>query len=248
MGCLFRSVLEDPARDGALVLTVLTFLWHDPQYRHNALYTYDADYVNRMRSMLSRHLSQSHELVCCTDMPDGIDPRIGIVPLPPEVKAIGGCSPKLWAFHPGARITFNRRVLMLDLDAVILRQIDPLLDRDEAFIAWSVRDGAPGRFNTSMMLFDPEPFSSVWTSYEKGTSEALMIEAGLVGEEQDWVSLVVGEKGARWPRSGAGIESCQPAAGWIPPESARIVFFPGRRSPGMGSMQSTHPWIRAHWH
>ena len=41
---------------------------------------------------------------------------------------------------------------MLDLDTVIVGSIDELVTRPEPFIAWSVRDDAPGRFNTSMVL------------------------------------------------------------------------------------------------
>jgi hypothetical protein len=229
------------------VLTVLTFLWNDPQYRHNDLYLYDAGYVNRMRHMLARHLTLPHELVCCTDMPEGLDGAIRVVPLPPAVKSLGECNPKLYAFHPDAARLFGPRILLIDLDAVIVGNMAALASRTERFIAWSVRDHAPGRFNTSLVLMDAGAFPKVWTTFDRRASGKAMSDAGFVGEEQDWVSFVVGDAGQRWPRSGAGIEAFQPRTGWTLPESARIVFFPGRRSPAMPALQRRHPWIPRAW-
>jgi hypothetical protein len=31
------------------------------------------------------------------------------------------------------------------------------------------------------------------------------------------------------------------------PENARIVFFPGDRSPSQPEVRAIHPWIEEHW-
>lgn len=230
------------------MITVVCFLWYDPSGRHNEFYTYSADYVNRLCNMLGRNLSLPYELVCVTDIPDGIDDRVRIVPLPEEVKSLRAEFPKLYVFHPDAQKIFGPRILMLDLDTVIVGPLDELAGRKEPLIAWSAPDNNAGRFNTSMVLFDAGQFPEVWNDYEGVESVAAVKAAGMDGWEQDWVSLKVGERGKTWARRGEGIEPFYQIRHSGLPDSARIVFFNGRRSPAMKDLQATHPWIAEHWH
>lgn len=225
------------------MLSVVCFLWRGD--RHAEHYTYTADYVNRLRSMLARHLKAPHELVCCTDIPEGVDGRVRIAPLPSDALGLGSLNPKLYAFHPDA--PFGSRMLMMDLDTVIVRDIGPLLETGAEIKAWSVRPGTPGRFNTSMVLMDSGAFPDVWERFDPKTSLDAAEAAGMDRWEQGWVSYVMDGRGETWARSGEGIESFQPRHDWRLPDSARIVFFPGRRSPAMPELQARHPWIEEHW-
>lgn len=227
-------------------LCVLTFKWFDPEGRHNNLFVYTAEYVNKLRSMLRRHLSLPHELVCCTDDPAGLHPDIRIVPLPGEAKGLGSLNPKLYAFHPEAGVLFGRRVLMLDLDLVVLRNIDDLASRTEPFVAWSAPPNSRGRFNTSFVLMDGGAFPEVWRDFTPARLDVLRT-GGYDGWEQDWVSHVVGERGAVIARAGEGIESYSANLFMPLPNSARIVFFNGRVSPGMAQCQQNSPWVTEHW-
>ena len=230
-------------------LTVLTFKWFDPHFRNNEFYVYDARYVNILRRMLERHLHAPHELVCVTDDAVGIDPGIRVVPMPPEVKAFGTYYPKLMAFHPDAATLFGPRILLMDLDVVIVRELDTLLARDEPFIAWETNKIPPdrkARFNTSFVLMDGGAFPQVW---ERFNGEKSLLEADAAGFErgdQGWVSYVLINQGASWPKFGAGIESFTPLGGRPPPESARVVFFNGRSSPAMGKCQAVD-WVKENW-
>lgn len=229
------------------MITALCFKWFDPEGRWNKDYLYTADYVNKLASMLRRNLTLPHRLMCCTDDPAGIDPSVQIVPLPGDVKALGSMNPKLYAFHPDSAWLFGERILMLDLDCVITGNIDALVDRPEPFIAWSVPEASAGQFNTSMVLMDAGAFPEVWSEFDPERSLGEMRAAGFEGWEQDWVSLKVGSRGAKWARSGEGIESFTPNRYRPLPEFARIVFFPGRASPGMAECQSAAPWIKNYW-
>lgn len=230
------------------MITALTFLWHDPLYRHASLYRYDCNYVNRLRSMVERHLSLPHQIVCATDDPTGIDPRVQVVELPSEVCALGGYWPKLWAFHPdGAKIFGGRRLLMLDLDIVIAGSIDAIAARPEPFVAWSVVDGKPGFYNTSVVLMDVGAFPEVWTEFDPDRSVAMLRRAGLEALDQDWVSYLINSRGTRWARRGEGIEPFQRIRHSRLPDNARIVCFNGARSPAMPELQKECPWIVEHW-
>ena len=230
-------------------LTVLCFKWFDPDFRNNQYYVYDARYVNRLRSMLERHLHIPHKLVCVTDDAAGLDPGIETVKLPPEVKAFGTYYPKLLAFHPAGRWLFGRRILLMDLDVVIVRDLDPLLDTDVPFKAWETNKVPPdrkARFNTSFVLMDAGAFPQVW---ERFNGEKCLRQADAAGFErgdQGWVSYTLDNRGESWPKFGAGIESFTPLGGQPPPASARVVFFNGRSSPAMAKCQAV-PWVQEKW-
>ncbi|HUS98486.1 MAG TPA: hypothetical protein VMX97_17305 [Hyphomicrobiaceae bacterium] len=232
------------------MLTVVSFKWFDPGFAHNSLFIYTADYVNRWASMVSRHLSLPHELVCCTDDPEGIDPRVRIVPLPDAMKAWPlGQMQKLFVFHPEAGEIFGQRILLMDLDCVILRSIDPLVDRAEPFVAWEpriyhLRGGDYSRYNTSFVLMDAGSRSQVWTQFDPHHARAELTAAGLPSaDEQSWVTHVLGKEEPVWPWDGE-IRSLKATPR---PQDARIVFFNGPRSPGMPAVQAEYPWISGHW-
>jgi len=227
------------------VLTVVCFLWQDPEFQHRHLFTYDARYVNVLRSMLARHLTVRHQLVCCTDDPAGIDPGVRIVPLPAEAQRLGSYNRKLYIFHPDAGVIFGKRILMLDLDVVLVGNIDDIASRPEPFLAWAGHLNGRNRFNTSLVLMDGGAFPEVWTDFDPGLLASLK-DHGFDGLEQDWVSHKIGGRGAAIPRTDVGIESFTPLIGKPLPGTARIVFFNGRSSPPMAKCQAV-AWCRENW-
>ena len=50
---------------------------------------FGAEYVNRLRSMVVRHLPHPHRFVCFTEDARGIDPAVEVAPLP-EVRLPDG--------------------------------------------------------------------------------------------------------------------------------------------------------------
>ena len=226
-------------------LTVTCFLWKDPEFQHRHLFVYDAHYVNVLRSMLARHLTVPYEFVCCTDDPEGIDPEVRIVPLPDEAWNLGTYNRKLYVFHPDAAEIFGPRILMLDLDVVLVGSLDEISQRPERFVAWAGHPNNRGRFNTSLVLMDGGAFPEVWADFNIGHLASLK-DYGYDGLEQDWVSHKVGQRGVAIPRTGAGIESFTPIHTRPLPESARIVFFNGRSSPPMAKCQAVS-WVASNW-
>lgn len=76
--------------------------------------------------------------------------------------------------------------------------------------------------------------------------------AGYVGgTDQAWVSHLASPNEAHWTNAdgvyGAGrLLDIVPGVQTVLPANARIVFFPGRREPGMAEVQKLHPWIAEH--
>ncbi len=222
------------------MLTVLCFYWRGELSKG---YTYGPEYVSRLKSMLARNLTAPHELVCVTDEPEGIDARV--VPMPPAVRGWGGYWPKLYAFHPNGAALFGRRVLLLDLDVVIVAPLDDMVSRPEPFVAWAAREDDRARYNTSVVLMDAGAYPEVWETFDPVVSPALLASRGYARGDQDWVSYVITD-GATWARSGEGIESYCAMRGKLQPDTA-IVAFNGRRSPAMKHLRKASPWIKAHW-
>lgn len=232
-----------------LPLTVVCFLWQDPEFRHRNLFIYDARYVNILRRMLERHLRRPHELVCVTDDARGIHSFVRRVPMPPEVRAFGTYYPKLMAFHPDAATLFGPRILLMDLDVVIVRGLDPLLERDDPFVAWETNKIPPdrkARFNTSFVLMDGGAFPEVWDRFHRPGALEEADAAGFERGDQGWVSYVLENRGASWPKFDAGIESFTPIQHKPLPETARLVFFNGRSAPPMAKCQAV-PWVQKNW-
>lgn len=232
------------------MLTVVCFFWSTPDYQHAKHYQYSADYVNRLRNMLERHLHIPHELVCVTDQPEGIDERVRIIPFPAEVRDWPGYLRRLIIWRPDAAELFGgERLLLIDIDVVILRDITPLVDRSEDLVMWEPRlyyalNGNYSRYNCGFMLMNAGCRPQVWTEFsvERAQRELATVNDGSV-DDQAWPSYILGESEAVWPWDGDIVSvKAVPA-----PHAARMVFFNGPRAPGMPDMQKQFPWITDHW-
>ncbi len=152
-------------------------------------------------------------------------------------------------FRPDAAALFGKRILLMDLDVVILRDITPLVDRPEDFVTWEPRlyyalKGQYSRYNTGFILMDAGARPEVWDEFsvERAQRELGAIHEGVV-DEQAWITHILGPDEAVWPWDG-DVRSVRATPD---PQSARIVFFNGPRAPGMAAMQAEYPWIKSNW-
>ncbi len=207
-------------------LTVLTWLWQQP----GGKYAYAAEHVNKWAAMVRRHLSIDHELACVTDLPAGIDASIRIIPptgdfedirLPTWGPKKPQCHRRLSMFRRDAADWMQaERVVSMDLDAVICRSLDPLLDiEDDIKIAHGTSSGR--RYNGSLISLRLGSRPQVFETF---TPERA-VRAGMrhLGSDQSWLAASIpGEK--TWtPADGVAF--------WLPdrrlPPDPRIVFYAG---------------------
>lgn len=222
------------------------------------------EYVNRLHSMVTRHLSIPHRFVCFTDDPSGLNPGIEAKPLPPMDLPPGkerGWR-KLSTFQdPLSDLTGP--TLFLDVDIVIVGSLDDFFSHPGEFLI--IHDWArPWRItgNSSVYRFEagahPDIFRYFIENIDRVKSE--------VRHEQAYLSREMHKKGLLryWPKewcvSFKG--SCIPMFPInlfkvpTPPKDARIIVFHGSPTPAealagkrrgfMRFMRPT-PWLQDLW-
>ena len=214
---------------------------------------YGADYVNRLQSMVARHLQRPHRFVCFTDDPTGIVPDVETTPLPPIAVA-----PE-YAMLPWRKIgLFNRELadltgpaLFLDLDLVVTGDLDPFFDFE------------PGRF--CIIHNWTEPWRRIGNSsvyrFEVG-KDAHVLDRFHSRPHQHWIDTYRNSQTflsnsvrdmAFWPASWCVSfkRHCLPLGplAWIKPArlpaDARVVVFHGRPNPSdvlAGRWPDPRPW------
>ncbi|MFP4538471.1 MAG: hypothetical protein ACLFPA_09230 [Dichotomicrobium sp.] len=237
-------------------LTVACCYWRDNQDRCQNAYQYSGEDVSLLRGQVARNLEREHEFVCITDRPGDIEDGIRTVPLDRRLHIPGGRYAKLQVFRPDAGETIGARILLLDLDTVIVGGLDPLVDRDEDLVLWrNPNFGLKRRayYNTSIMLVRAGTRTEFYTRFDpKRSHDEAARATGWGGTDQRFVSWLAGRHEAHWTAAdgiyGAGRlgDYCPGRATTVLPENARIVFFPGRRHPKMAKVRERHPWIKDH--
>lgn len=225
---------------------------------------YGPEYVNKLRSMVRRHLSRSHRFICFTDDGTGLTPDIEVLPLPvmdlPPGKERGWR--KLSTFTaPLADLTGP--VLFLDVDVVIVASIDCLFDHPGKFCI--IHDWAkPWRItgNSSVYRFEANAHPDLLAHFLAHIDQVKQE----VRNEQEYLTREIHRQGqlTYWPKEWCVSfkHNCQPVfplnfiqTPQIPP-GARIVVFHGHPNPdeavigkGRGLLRHVKPtpWIDQHW-
>jgi hypothetical protein len=206
---------------------------------------YGPEYVNKLHSMVSRHLRRPFRFVCLTDDAAGIEPNIEVKPIP----AVGFDEfdlRKPWTFgHGWLKITsfaqplydLQGRTLFLDLDIVIVDSLEPFFEQSGDFIVikeWDKRDGTG---NTSCYLYTIGAHADAIEHLKNGYPQSIAD----VRNEQEFITGYLARQGkvSYWPQ-----EWCRSfkrhcmrrgIMGWfaqpqIPP-GARIIVFHGKPNP-----------------
>ncbi|HEY6020123.1 MAG TPA: hypothetical protein VIY48_09540, partial [Candidatus Paceibacterota bacterium] len=125
-----------------MMLSVVTFKWKPPPgFRTH----FTGQHVTVLRNMVARHYQKPHRFICVTDNPDdGIANDIELIDLwkdyghlpSPAGRGQPSCYRRLKMFSKEAEAMFGKRFVSLDLDAVILRDMVPVWDREEDFMIW----------------------------------------------------------------------------------------------------------------
>lgn len=234
---------------------VVTWLWAPPRgYRSS----FGPEQVNVLASMVRRHYRPDVAIKCVTDMPEGIDPSIEVIPAWNDFADVpsphGGKNPscyrRLRIFHPDAEEHFGKRFISLDLDVVMTGDVTPIFDGPEDFKAWGDTNPLPGsHYNGSMIRLTAGARPQVWTSFDPRLSPGQSARARCFGSDQGWISYCLGPGEARWTTAD-GVYSFRnhiaKTQGRRKPDDAVLVSFHGRFDPWDACCQ-TIPWIREHY-
>ena len=208
---------------------------------------YSALWVQRLKGMVSRHLSIPHEFVCMTDNPvDGID----CIECAPDLPSWWS---KVGLFRPGLLPGLN---LYLDLDVVITASIDDMVkENDDAGYVRAPDDfsyslihpkvglgesmqrllGGVGTVNSSVMIWRDDAGQDVWDQFQ---AEKMSEVHG----DQNWITQCL------WPEKLHLLSE-----GWVcsykyhvqrGEKTRPIVVFHG--DPKVTGLPASHP-LRQEW-
>lgn len=238
------------------MISFVTWLWRNGHVG-NPRYSFDANAVNTLFRMVDRHYQGPHRKIVVTNLAQGIDPSIEIVPDREDFKDVGNpngnhnpsCFRRLRAFAPDAGKTFGERLVSIDLDVVITGDLAPLFDRPEDFIIWGQSD-YPKRqfFNGSLWYLRTGTRTKAWTDFNPRTSPHQARQAGCKGSDQGWLSYILGKQEARWGEKD-GVYSYRvhvKANKYALPENARVVAFHGQENP-WGIQAQRLPWVQEYY-
>lgn len=228
------------------MITFVSWLWGRGRYDFRA--------VNALRAGVARHYARPHRFLCVTNTRAGIDPEVEIVPdredfaeLPsPWGANFPSCYRRLRAFAPDAGETFGERFVSVDLDAVVVGDLVPLVDRPEDFVIW--RD--PGNrtpYCGSLWLLRAGARPSVWTDFDPKRSPREAKAAGRLGSDQAWIAHALGPFEPTWTAADGVLSYRMDGLRRnFLPANARIVFFHGKIKPGDAEPQRL-AWVKENY-
>jgi hypothetical protein len=216
---------------------------------------YGPEYVNKLHSMVRRHLHRPFRFVCLTDDADGIDPAIEVKPIP-MVGFDEFDQRKPWTFgHGWLKLTsfanplydLQGRTLFLDLDIVILDSLDPFFDQPGEFIVikeWDKRDGTG---NTSCYLYTVGAHADALEHLRNDYPASV----APVRNEQEFITLYLARQGklSYWPEEWCRSfkrHCLQPGVIKPPtiPQGARLIAFHGKPNPPDAIAGVSGKWYR----
>jgi hypothetical protein len=225
---------------------------------------YSVEYVNRLRSMLDRHLHIPHRLFCVTDDPTGMDYRTLHVPMftetfPGMTSGSGKRSNfrKLQTFNAEWASIWGPRILLLDLDVVLTDDVTPLFDRPDPLVVYDQRHETTHmkvpKYNTSMVLMDTGILGHMWTDF-KANPQATFDKARQqrIGDGNNSDQAVFGLyapalKPELWTAADGVVPFYKVKNNPGLPSPCRAVLFFGSDKPDHPAMQKQCPWIRGNW-
>lgn len=147
---------------------------------------YSSEYVNRLRNMVSRHLTLKHRFVCFTENTDGMSTDIEIIDLPKKSELSG------WWFKPYifSSVHFSQGDINLyfDLDMVIVNNIDHFIRYEPSKLV-GLRDLARvfrrnwTKLGSAVMKWPAKTYTNVWSDFKRDHVSIMKKFRG----DQDWI-------------------------------------------------------------
>src|SRR6185369_11456219 len=133
---------------------------------------YGAEYVNRLQAGVARHLKAQHKFICITNDNNGLNCETWPILRPDLTFVRDGCYARLHMFSPYWQERFGiDKLVCLDLDLVITRELDPLFEGDEPFKILHGGHFNPCPFNGSVMMIRRGAHPEIWNDYNTSDAE-----------------------------------------------------------------------------
>lgn len=220
---------------------------------------YLPEHVNALARQFKKYLTVPHRFICIADSPEGLSDvehletpaaARALAKLPsPEGARFPSCYRRLWTWSDEA-VILGDRVLLVDIDTLLLGNIDHLVDNDEDFIGWEPKMGwgSKHRVMGALYLMRTGAFPQVWTAFNGARAIQRAARAGYRGSDQAWLGYMLGPNAPVWPDS-AGIYSIRDLekSNDPPPKDARLIQFNGPRNPWHFTATEKPSWVAEAW-
>lgn len=148
---------------------------------------YDVEYIVRLNSMVSRHLTQPFRFVCLTDAPQSVPAGIKAIRIHHPVGLFGWWA-KIELFN--STHCFSGRMLYLDLDTLVVSSLEPIVDFHAPFALVphaGTFNGKHGlsvvkKFNSSVMVWDAGTQDHIYHLWSRAIARSLW-------GDQDWIGV-----------------------------------------------------------
>lgn len=219
---------------------------------------YGSDYVNKLHSMVTRHLSRPFRFVCFTDDATGIDSKVEVKDIPMTgFKDFDERKP--WTFgHGWLKLTcfaqplydLEGPTLFLDLDIVIVDSLDEFFEPEAEFMVIKEWDKSDATGNTSVFRFEVGAHVDALEYLKKDPVAARKH----VRNEQEYITQFVDRQGklkywpAQWCRSFKRHCIRPFPLSWFQepriPEGAKVIIFHGKPHPDDAVEGRSGKWYR----
>lgn len=139
------------------------------------------------------------------------------------------------------------KVVNLDIDSVVVANLDPLFDKYDRYDSFAILQGInttnPNPYNGSLWMFTAGEHRDVWEDF---SLEALhQVPKHSIYDDQAWLWHKLPNANGFGPDDGVyGYKKKFWPKGTDLPENARLVVFPGKRSPHRLDYVD---WVVKHW-
>ena len=218
---------------------------------------YGPEYVNRLHSMVSRHLTIPHRFVCLTDDKSGLNAGIETFPIP-SLELPAGAPERGWtklvSFSPALTApggpALAGDILFLDIDIVIVGNMDSFFAQPGDFLI--IRDWQKGDYtgNSSVYRWRAGTYPDV-LEYFRANLDAVRKRHR---NEQEFLTAHLSAQGkvSYWPETWCRSfkKHCVkyfPFSFWQTPEipkGAKIVVFHGLPNPPDALVGRSGKWYR----
>lgn len=259
---LVQQARRQARRDAQRARHALQRAAREPIYRSQPAREFKAEHVVRLAALFKKHLTIPHRFICVTDDPEAgwTDKGVEWLQTPPGAEALAAlrtpegpkfpsCYRRLWAFSSEARALLGERILVTDIDAVPVGNLDHIFRRREPFVGWRpYRDwGKKLRIGGGIYLMDTGAHPEVYDEFVADPHGAIRAAAaaGFRGSDQAWLSYKLAARVPLFSKADGLYSIRDFGHNGVPPKDAKLIQCNG---PAHCKPWSTPiPWLRTAW-
>lgn len=152
------------------------------------------------------------------------------------------CWRRLWLFSKEAKVHFSEKIILLDLDIIIMSDITDIVTQDYEFAAYN-KGHVP--YQGAFIMLKPGTRTKVWEEFNINTSPKLC--HGYPGSDQAWISHILppGEKVFTRDDGFYCYDVHHFNRRQLVPARTKIVFF--RNKPKPWDLGTSKMWVRQNY-